>query len=176
MAPIIDRLKQWFGRAVSEGGTPEDIEALRVAFQARYHQFKLLLNANNKALEMMSEIQAALSGPAPFGMTFVRSRCTRLSATVFAIVRHLNELAPDTYTALFERFKEIEARINPHVEPSAACSQGPLVMPLDTVRPDQVDQVGAKMANLAAIASRLNLPPPEGFVVTAAGVAPVMNQ
>jgi len=37
-------------------------ESLRLEFQARYHQFKLLLSANNKALEIMAQIDDALKG------------------------------------------------------------------------------------------------------------------
>ena len=173
MPSIRQTLNRWFRRPVSPAAPP-DVEALRLAFQTRYHQFKLLLSANNKALEIMSEIQAALAGQTAFGMTFVRSRCTRLSATVFAIVRHLNELAPGQYTALFERFRQIETEINRHVAPPAAAWEGPLVLPLADVRPAQAHLVGAKMADLADLAKRLGLAPPGGFVVTAAGFARFM--
>jgi pyruvate,water dikinase len=174
MPSIRDTLQRWLRRPAPQGPAP-DVEALRLAFQARYHQFKLLLNANNKALELMSEIEAALSGTQAFGMTFVRSRLTRISTSVFAVVRHMNELAPGGYGALFERFKAIQHEINPHVRIRETVAQGPLVIPLGEVRPDMADQVGAKMANLAEICRRVELAPPEGFVVTAAGFARFMT-
>ena len=172
MPPILDTLKRWLRRPEPE--TVPDVAGLRVAFQTRYHQFKLLLNANNKALELMADVETALAGARPFGMTFVRSRLTRISASVFAIVRHMNELAPDGYRPLFDRFKEIQRQINSHVHCPDAPSAGPLVLALDAVRPDQADQVGAKMANLAEICRRVGLAPPPGFVVTAAGFARFM--
>ena len=69
-----------------------DIEQLRTVFQERYHHFKLLLNANNAALDLMAELEEAMKGAKPFGMAFVRSRCTGLSTNVYQIIKHLTEL------------------------------------------------------------------------------------
>ncbi len=170
MSSILDTFKRWLRRP-AQPIAPPDVEALRLAFQSRYHQFKLLLNANNKTLELMSEVEAALAGTQSFGMTFVRSRLTRISTSVFAVVRHMNELAPEGYGALLERFKAIQQQINPHVRLREAPTEGPLVLRLSQVQPDQADLVGAKMANLAEICRRVGLAPPDGFVVTAAGYA-----
>jgi len=137
MPSILDTFKRWLRRP-AQPTTPPDVEALRLAFQSRYYQFKLLLNANNKTLELMSEVEAALAGTQPFGMTFVRSRLTRISTSVFAVVRHMNELAPHQgYEALFERFKAIQIEINPYVRLREAPTEGPLVLKLSEVRPDQ---------------------------------------
>ena len=83
-------------RALSE----ESVEELRLAFKARYHNFKLLLSANNRALEIMAEMEEALRGTRPFGMTFVFSRCTEVATNVWRMIRHLNELAPGKYGVL----------------------------------------------------------------------------
>ena len=50
-----DFLKWLFFR--KRPGAVSDVEALRIDFQARYHSFKLLLNANNEALEIMAELE-----------------------------------------------------------------------------------------------------------------------
>ncbi|HDZ23685.1 MAG TPA: pyruvate, water dikinase, partial [Desulfobacteraceae bacterium] len=149
--------------------SPDDIESLRTAFKARYHSFKLLLNANNKALELMTELEEALRGTMPFGMGFVRSRITAVSTNVFQIIKHLNELAPHKYEALFERFKEIQARISPFLKGNEALKQGPLVISLKDCGKAVAGQVGAKAANLGEIGRILHLPVPNGFVVTATG-------
>ncbi|RJR21062.1 MAG: pyruvate, water dikinase [Desulfobacteraceae bacterium] len=157
-------------KAISAGrkkAAPVDAEELRIAFRARYHQFKLLLNANNRALEIMAEMEEALKGTWPFGMHFVRARCTAVAASVFQIVKHINELAPGPYEALYERFKEIQKKINPYLSSARHTLEGPLVISLDKVDRNLADLVGGKMANLGEMKNRLFLNVPEGFIITA---------
>ncbi len=114
MVSILDAIRRLFGKEPPPRG--EDAEALRRDFRERYHHFKLLLNANNQALEVMAEIDEALKAAHPFGMSFVHSRLTAVSASVWQMVRHLNLLGPERpeYEILFDRFREIQKEINPH--------------------------------------------------------------
>ena len=73
---------------------------MRAAFKARYHAFKLLLAANNTALQLMTDMEAALHGSHSFGMTFIRSHATAVCVNVFAIIKYLNELSGNRYRAL----------------------------------------------------------------------------
>ncbi len=142
------------------------VEELRSAFTARYHYFKLLLNANNEALEAMVDIEEALRGNRPFGMRFVRSCCTRVSKSVFQIIKHLNSLAPGKYEVLYERFKDIQAGINLSLQPRSQENGGPLVLPLSESRRELADLAGPKMANLGELRNRLKVRTPDGFVIT----------
>ena len=165
MAGIIRRLKEIFLK--KQKLDLAEIEILRNDFKARYHHFKLLLNANNKALDIMSEMEDALRGAQPFGMTFVRSRCTSVSTCVWQIVKHLNELAPGKYEALYDRFKAIQRQINPFIKHQTSIKTGPLVIPLTSLNKDMSDQVGSKMANLGEIGTRMKLTVSNGFAITA---------
>ncbi len=80
--------------------TKDDLEELRRTFQSRYHHFKLLLNANNKALEIMSDMEQALRGSQPFGMSFVKSAFIVVSVSVMQIIRNLDALVPGRYRQL----------------------------------------------------------------------------
>ena len=72
--PIGGFFKKIFTR--EQPGEPANVDALRIEFRDRYHSFKMLLSANNKALEIMAGIEEALHGSRPFGMAFVRAACT----------------------------------------------------------------------------------------------------
>ena len=108
----------------------EDIEKLRTDFQERYHHFKLLITANNKALQTMSEMEEALTGSKPFGMTFVMSRCTGVATSVWQIIDNMNKLALGRYDVLYDRFKEIQLNINPYLQSKSIRKEGPLTISL----------------------------------------------
>jgi pyruvate, water dikinase len=164
---VFEHLKSVFRRGPKlETQSPEE---LRLAFRGRYHLFKLLLNANNKALDIMAEMEEALKGTWPFGMSFVRSRCTSVSTSVFQIVKNLNDLAPGKYGTLFSRFKEIQMKVNPFISPRILSRDGALVKPLREVDKSMADLVGSKMANLAEIGRQVGFRIPGGFAITAPG-------
>jgi len=165
---VFTRLKTFFsgllgGPDLGEGLSDEEILA---EFRKRYHNFRLLLTANKKTLGIMSEMEQALAGQFVFGMSYVRAQATAVSVNVFRIVKHLSEIAPGKYDALFERLKDIQSQISAVLarQPQTAATE--LVLPLEAVTREMSDQVGSKMANLGDIMTRLGLPVPPGFAVT----------
>jgi len=65
MAGFLQRLKTMFSR--EQPPPAEAMEEFRRAFRAKYHDFKLLLNANNTALQLMAEMETTLHGQQSFG-------------------------------------------------------------------------------------------------------------
>lgn len=175
MVRITRFLKRLVGMGSQKEEDLQDVQSLRTAFTNRYHNFKLLLTANNKALEIMSELEKALDGSQTFGMSFVRSQSTAVLVNVFRIVKHLNELAPGKYADLFERFKVIQESINSELTYKKMTRGEDLVLPLDRVNRNMVDQVGGKMANVAEIHNSIDVPTPPGFVITALAYDRFMN-
>jgi len=143
-------------------------EELRDNFRARYQHFKLLLQANNNALEAMTELESALSGIRPFGMRFVRSRVTRVAAQVYRMIQNMTKLAPGRYDALFESYQRISEVVNQILDRRPATGQGELVLFLTDAGREHADIIGSKMASLAEAGRSLNLPIPHGFAITSA--------
>jgi len=167
MANLIQRLKSLFA-----GKEPEpalSMEELRAAFKARYHAFKLLLAANNTALQLMTDMEAALRSRHSFGMTFIRSHATATCVNVFNIIKYLNELTGNRYRALETVFTAVERQINVILTQRQTPTIAALVLPLKEVRQEMADGVGSKMANLGEITGELpEISVPPGFAITAA--------
>ena len=167
MANLFQRLKNLFS-----GKEPEpalSVEELRAVFKARYYAFKQLLAANNTALQLMTDMEAALRGKHGFGMTFVRSHATAVCVNVFTIIKYLNELTGNRYQALEKVFADIEGKIGAILTQRQPPAIGELVLPLQDVRQEMADGVGSKMANLGEITGELpEIAVPPGFAITAA--------
>ncbi|MGO9021434.1 MAG: PEP/pyruvate-binding domain-containing protein [Syntrophobacteraceae bacterium] len=146
--------------------TTIDAEALRTAFQTRYYNFKLLLGANNKALQLMSELEQARKGDTPFGMSFIRANCTAVSVNVFRMVQCMDQLAPHKYTDLYDSFRSIQGSIAGILSEKKETSGGPLIISLRDVDKTRSDEAGNKMANLGEIRNRLGIKVPDGFVIS----------
>lgn len=159
---IVDKIL----RKTADRDTP-DVDNLRLVFRERYAHFKQLISANNKALEVMGEIEAALQGDRPFGMAFVRACATTASVSVMHMVENLQRLAPGKYSALSERFNAISRQIDATLHSGKEIRDPRLVIGLDEIDKNMVDLVGSKMANLGEIKNKLGMAVPDGFVVTA---------
>lgn len=166
MAALFDHIKKFF--ITKPKPTAADVEQLRIAFKDRYHNFKLLLNANNRALEIMADMERALDGRQPFGMTFVRASCTAVSVNVFNMIKNIEKIAQDKYGELNARFIDIQKKIDGVLLQKKSMKDERLVIPIDDVNKEMSDVVGNKMANLGEIKNKLQIRIPLGFVITSA--------
>ncbi|MHC1790729.1 PEP/pyruvate-binding domain-containing protein [Solidesulfovibrio sp.] len=165
---LVRIVKGFFSDNQSEAPQGLTEEQIQAEFKKRYHHFKLLLTANKKALELMTEMEEALNGRRPFGMAFIRAHSTAVSVNVYKIVEHLNAIAPAKYAELYNRIKAIQRRIGECLAHSCALDTAvDLVLPLEKSGRDQADLVGGKMAGLGEIVRRTGLPVPPGFAITA---------
>ncbi len=117
----------------------------------------------------MTDMEEALQGTKPFGMSFIRSRCTAISTNVFRIIRHLCELNPTDYQGLHNVFKDIQQHVSAHLISEGPAAGDQIILPFQEITKEWADQVGSKMANLGELRNRLGLCVPEGFVITTRG-------
>jgi pyruvate,water dikinase len=168
---FLARFLEILKRVVSRRKANETILAaedqLRAEFKVYYHSFKLLLAANNKALEIMSDMERTLRGYQPYSMNYIRANCTAIGISVFKIIKSISMLAPNKYLELFERFHLLQKAITKILDEGRHAKGNKLVLNLEEVDREKADQVGAKMAILGELKNRLRLPVPPGFAISA---------
>lgn len=164
MGQVLDLIKGFFPRKDKDGRA--NAEELRVDFRARYHHFKLILNANNRSLQIMADLEKTLGSGQPFGMSFVKAACTAVSVNLFQMVKNLRELGPGKYDELSESYNRIQRRIDRLLTEKRRVKDERLIIPLGSIDREMVDLVGAKMASIGEIRNRIGVPVPDGFAIT----------
>lgn len=148
--------------------SPEELAEIRRTFATRYDHFRLLIQANTRAHELVGELEEALRGYTPYGLQYVQTLCTRISTSIYKMVRHLGELNPQSHDELVEAMESINEKIMAVLLPEEHLESGEPVIDLARVGRDHVDLCGPKMAMLGEAGSSLGLVIPAGFVVTVA--------
>ncbi|WP_034622011.1 PEP/pyruvate-binding domain-containing protein [Desulfovermiculus halophilus] len=162
----MNALKRRFLPSHQQEEETQDEAELKRLFQQRYADFRQLLAANVRAMDIMNELERVLRGDKPFGIVFIRSTCTQLLTAVFRIIRSLNRLAPQSYNDLFTVYDDIEIKIERVLEQRKSRDSSELVISLDRLHAGQTALAGSKMANLGELKQALGLEIPSGFVIT----------
>ncbi len=131
--------------------------------KARYHAFRVFLENNGRALELIG----ALDGSLDVGDDDeIRSLVEELNSVCAELADGLNIVSGDRHFGLYSVHGRLFEAIGRYI---AAMDQMPVsatdCIALDDVDPTSRRQVGNKAANLAQL-RRMGLPVPNGFVIT----------
>ncbi|MDQ7031469.1 MAG: PEP/pyruvate-binding domain-containing protein [Desulfonauticus sp.] len=131
--------------------------------------FQKLIQANNRSLEIMSEMGEVLSGEYIFDSKFIRDRTKELLDNVYKMIVNLDFIAPGKYRVLFDNFYEIKLALEEEVKGNVYLPDANYTIFYEDIEDGMVDVVGGKNAALASIKNKLGLPTPDGFVITTQG-------
>ena len=141
----------------------EDISDI---FRAKYSMLKELLTSNSEVLNIISDMEEKLQGRQIFGMSYIRANSTRAVFHSNRMVKSLNSLSNDRYTALYDILTKINDKIKEELGKKKEISFTEPILLYTEVTRDSVDWVGGKSANLGEMCNRVKLPIPRGFAIT----------
>jgi pyruvate,water dikinase len=150
-------------------------KALTQAFRVRYDAFQRLLHDNNAVLELMADMEEKSSGDFLFDMNYIEKTVSLSIETVSSIISNLNVISHDRYKALNSSFEQIKSNIEHVVRQRTVIPPADLVIPLSSVTSDMTLIAGGKMANIGEMRNRLQLPVPEGFVISSSAFREFMQ-
>jgi pyruvate,water dikinase len=135
--------------------------------QQKYRSFKNLLAANNRALDLINDLEHHFYQDKPFTLDHIVTRSEALIAEVLTIVEDLNALCEAKYAELFEVAEELGAKLLADLARKKNLEKTSLVLPMERLSAENAPAVGGKAANLGEVLNRVHLPVPPGFAVTA---------
>ena len=144
-------------------------------FLARCDNFRLLLAANNKALETMAEMTEESQSDLLFGMSHVRAQSLKVAAGVRQMIERLCRMNPGKYDALKDTFNQIVMKMEKAADDREESRRGPLVLAMENIRADMISETGSKMALLGELSGELGIRVPQGFSITASAFRLLME-
>jgi len=135
-------------------------------FRRHYAAFRRLLTANDSFLRGVADLDQKLVGQETYGPVQVREASLRMLADVRRMIESLNEIADGRHEALWPPFERVKTALTAIVDPQRKELGQELVLDIGALAYQDVDRVGAKMANLGEIRNHVGLPTPDGFALT----------
>nr|WP_321258359.1 PEP/pyruvate-binding domain-containing protein [uncultured Pseudodesulfovibrio sp.] len=151
-------------------------DADKERFLAKTENFRLLLAANNKALEIMAQITEDAQSESIFSMAHVRAQCLTVASGVRQMIERLCLMAPGKYEELRDVFNSIVLSMEKAMDQGTTQNSGPLVLQMEDIRADSLPQTGSKMAMLGEVRAALGVAVPRGFSITASSYHLFMEQ
>jgi pyruvate,water dikinase len=139
----------------------------QVRLRKKFVHFRHLLESNNQALAIMADMEEKLSGDFLFDTGYLNIQVEQLGNHVCRMAEELNTLTQDRYPELALIYQQLKREIQQELAEVPEIPETPYVLPLAVLSRESAAAVGAKMANLGEIRSRLGLAVPEGFGITA---------
>jgi pyruvate,water dikinase len=143
---------------------PGAIEQLR----ARVGWFRDLVEQNNRVLRLMADAEERLGGECVLDRQYLRRLDAELAEAVQSVVQDLSRIAPGRHAALEKAFRRIRGQLLAVARMDTRVHSGALCVDLRRAGTEDADLLGEKSARLGELRCRLNIPVPDGFVVTAA--------
>jgi pyruvate, water dikinase len=138
-----------------------------IDFPGIFEHFQEILLNNQQAMEIITDLGEKTGGEYIFDQQYLADAVKRLQNSLLRLVKGLNLVADNRYTDLYQTldriFLPLEAELRGRLSLTA---EAPLVCSLTDLPLDHPEMAGGKASNVAEIRRRLDIPVPEGFVIT----------
>jgi len=158
---------EWLRRLLRGGRKSEVSEEALAALREKFSRFRALLDRNNEVLKLVADMEEKAGGDYLFDINYIRSALAKLEEGVGEIVEHLIALGGDRYAVLRDRFRAIEAEIHTLLDGGRPVREDSFTIPFELLGSERAWSVGSKSAQLGEMLSKLRVPVPPGFAVSA---------
>jgi pyruvate,water dikinase len=145
---------------------PRD-EGLLRSVQQRFASFLSLLDANNRVLKLLSELEEKAQGEQLYDLSFIRRTVSEIREGVGEIINVMISLGGSDYEPLRERFTRIDTEVEVALTGAHPVVPGDYTIRLGELTREQATRAGNKNAQLGELRSKLGLRVPDGFAVSA---------
>jgi len=137
----------------------------REEFKTAFERFKSVLDSNNRALEVITDIGEKLGGDYLFDIVYLKKAYARLKEDITFSIKTFDELTQNRYQRLHEVFGYLDSLVTRMVD-EAPPPPPPVVLSFENIPWGTPHDVGGKNARLAEVKNHVGLNVPDGFAFT----------
>lgn len=145
-----------------------------VPFVVLFKKFKSILERNNRILTLMADMGDKLGGEYVFDRRYIEAACEEMADQIFKLISDLSILNRCRNVPLFTAFETVRQEITDELAGRHHFPDTAPTLPLSELRADMADAAGGKFAMLGELKNVLQLPVPDGFVITTGAFADFM--
>ncbi len=155
----------WLRKGHSAGD--EEVKVVLDQLKKKFDIFSRLLEKNNHILSIMSDLEEKAQGDYVFDTNYIRNTLDEARFSVEELIWLLVELGGDDYKPLKYQFDIIDARVEKLMPGNQPIPEDDFIIPFDKIESKRAFSVGSKNAHLGEMKTKLGLPVPEGFAISA---------
>lgn len=137
-----------------------------VSFPQVFEQFQEMLGDHQRAMELIADLGEKSGGDYIFDRKYLSDAAHELRDLLLRMVKGLNLIASDRYYDLYSTLDRIFLPMGAELRGRLSVADAPYVVPLRDAPRDTPELIGGKADTLAEIITRLDIPVPDGFVIT----------
>lgn len=157
--------KGFVGRLRTALGLSESGKGQAPPFELLFRRFRDVLESNNRAIEVITDMGEKLGGDYLFDIVYVGSAYSQLADALARSMHSFDLLTGSRYPELRGVYDRIDTQIREMMYGSPL-GQNRMVVSLSDITRDMTHTVGGKFASLAAVKNSLSLRVPDAFVIT----------
>jgi len=146
-----------------------------VPFVLMFKKFKSILERNNRILTLMADMGDKVGGEYVFDRRYIESACEELADQIFKLISDLSILNHCRNVSLFVAFERVRQEIAEELAGRHHFPDTPPTLPMSELRGDMGEAAGGKFSRLGELKNMLQLPVPDGFVITTGAFAEFMT-
>lgn len=136
-----------------------------LSFREVFDRFRAVLDNNNQALEIITDMGEKLGGDYLFDVNYIKDAYNSLSAVVTDAIENFDTLTRGSYGQILGVFERIDSRVKGMIY-DVASTTGQRIFFYEDISWDMSQEVGGKNATLAELRNYVKANVPEAFAIT----------
>jgi len=137
------------------------------SLQRKFAYFLALLAKNNEVLKRISDMEESSNDSHVVDIEYVKENVSTIRVDIREIINNMVAIGGDQYKSLYDRYRAIDQQVQHDMPGFQGIREDSFTIDYSEIGSERAPSVGSKNAQLGEMKTRLGLPVPDGFAISA---------